>query len=71
MKLFSDHVTVTPLNTRKYALDSRDGTLTVTRALIIGGCFTGHLAFAIAFGEISAIEVKFYFYLNVAKKVTR
>ena len=63
-RVFSDHVTMTPLNTLKYSLDSGDLTLTATCALIIGGHFMGHLAkpaFAIAFGENLANDVKFYF----------
>jgi len=41
---FFNHVIVPPPNTREYALDLRDGTLTATHALIIGSCFMGHLA---------------------------
>ena len=67
LRVFFYHVTVSLLNTHKYAMDSTDTTLTATRALIMGGSFTGHLAkpdFAIAFGENSAINVKFYFYFT-------
>ena len=38
------HVTVTPLNTLEYMLDSRDKTLTARRTLIIGGYFMDLLA---------------------------
>jgi len=54
LRVFSDHVIMTFLNTRKYELDSRDEMLIVTHALSIGECFMGHLAepvFTIAFGE--------------------
>jgi len=59
--VFFDHVAMTHFNTHKCAMDSRDSTLTRTRALIIGGRFMSHLAkpaFPIAFGENSAINVK-------------
>jgi len=54
LPVFFDHVSVTPLNTPEYALDSRARTLVTIRALTIGGHFMGHLAkpvFAIAFGK--------------------
>jgi len=64
LHIFFDHKAVTPLNTRKYPLDSRDWTLTATCALIFE-YFMGHLAkpaFAITFGVNSAIDVvKFTF----------
>jgi len=52
-------------NTRKYALDSTDWALIATHALIVWGRFMGHLAkpaVTFAFGENSAIDVKFNFY---------
>jgi len=60
-----DHVTVSLLNMRKYALASTDWTWTTTCALIIGGSFMGHLAksaVTTALGKNSAIDVKYNFY---------